>query len=133
MFEKQYSIKDLTKFKNMISTSIPDGYDINIYNNDIVINNLKGKTVFKGYLSQNPSGCVIKGNFPVENILGKVSIVVVAVYIIVLFATYFSSYSFYDYQIFMMVVAAVIIMIIKRILSKNVDEIKDMLEDIENV
>ncbi|MGN1317524.1 MAG: hypothetical protein ACI4VF_00810 [Lachnospirales bacterium] len=130
MFEKQSSIKDLTLFKNKIKEILPQNLKAEFENNDITINNSKGKTVFKGKIGTNPIGSFIKGDFLAEKLVSKIALVVVILYVCFLLIT-FTSLALYDYQIFMMIVALAIIAVIKKFSQKRVSDLKKALEDLD--
>lgn len=132
MFEIQYDTKDLTALKNKISTAIPEGFGLEIYNEDITITGPKRKKiVFKGKLYKDIAGCKIKGEFPLENIISRVAMVIVVIYIAVLLFTYAIGQTMLDSQVALMIVGLVVLLILKNVASKNVSKIKNMFEELK--
>lgn len=130
MFEKQYNIKDKLIFKNKVSEKL-SGYNTEFQENSLIIKNNKGKTIFSGEISLDPMGVKLKGEFSIQKILSKIAFGIVTVYILFLLSTYFIGNMFYDYQIFLMILAAISIVIIKKISEIKISDLKKLLESID--
>ncbi len=131
MFEKQYGIKDTSNLKNKINQNFKDKYKCEINDKIIIIKNKNEKIVFKGNILSNPLGCVIKGEFPVENIIRNIAAVVVCLYVVFLLGTFFMGFQLYDYQILLMVIGAGVLVLFKRIILNKTGEIKEIFDKIQ--
>ncbi len=130
MYEKQFSSKDLIFVKNNISEKLGSEYNVVFEDKMLNILNSKNKMLFKGEFSSNPMGIYLKGEFKIEKIISRITLVIVFFYIIFLLTTYILGSAFYDYQILLMIIAVFFIMIIKRINGKDTDVIKGVFDKI---
>lgn len=133
MFEKQYTTKDLNLLKNKLSQNIPDKFKLEISDNSIEVLNKRNSVIFKGNISSTPIGCIIRGNFPIEGIVSKIAMVFVTLYVIALLGIYYTGIMLYDYQIGLMILGVVFIFVIRKIVSKNSDEVKNIFINLENI
>ena len=131
MYEKQSSIKDMTTFKNNIKDILPEGFSADYNGNDIVINNPKGRKIFKGKVGSNPIGCHISGEFMAERFVSRLAMIVVVIYVAVLIFTFSMGQRFYDYQVFMMIVGVLVLAFIKKYTDVKVGNIRDALEELK--
>ncbi len=129
MYEKQYSIKDTTELKNKFTQAFQGEYTCD-FNDKAIAVSKNGKTVFNGEITLNPIGYKLKGEFNIDKIISKAAFVIVVIYILILLGTYYLGLQFYDYQIFIMIIAAASIVILKKIPEKKTEGIKNILESI---
>ena len=131
MFEHQYKIKDKTALKNALLKKAGEGVSVDINNDSIIISNYKKKVLFAGEIKESPMGCKIVGEFPTQKPVNIVASVVVALYIVFLLITYAVGEALNNYQIFLMIIALVFIVALRRVSDNRIAPAKNILENAE--